>query len=184
MGIFDIFKRKVINADSNTIIGSAKAIPKSNNQFKMCDKTSIALAFSNLDKLSKLLEKNKALFKSFRSISCSKDDLIRSFYFLNDVTIFCKKEPIFNSSDLQSNVGSLQALVNLYFIDVDPNLIPSEFSENYEFGSKNKIDESQIDELKLINWRNKDQWKYWAAKYGDNECGKYCFQMAEKATNR
>lgn len=153
--------------------------------FILGEKKSIAFAFANLDELHKNNERDKRHFKSFRSLNCSIENLKRSFYFLKDCIYFCKDELIYNNQELLSNLRFLETSVILTYLDTEPGQIPYNIRENYAFGKAfeldKNLDEKQLSELKLINWRDKEHWAFWAVKYGtESPLGKYCQEQANK----
>ena len=151
--------------------------------FILCSSESIGYALSNIDELDNYNNTNNNHFKSYSALVCPKDNLIRSFYFLRDVIQFCEKEPIYQNKELDHSLRSMYYLVNTYFLDVPLEIIPLNKSENYEFGRQFKLSENlaskELQDLTLAYWRNQEQWKFWAANYGDNVLGKYCERMSK-----
>ena len=155
------------------------------SHFVLGSKESISHAFAIIDELHKNNQREKNHFKSFRSLSCSREDLKRSFYFLKDCIYFCKDESIYNNKDLLTNLNFLETSMILTYLDVDPNSIPTEVRENYTFGRQFALDQNlsakQLSELELIDWRSKEQWQFWANGYGtDNIIGQYCLERANQ----
>jgi hypothetical protein len=153
--------------------------------FTLCSKHSISLALKNIDMLTKNNENDKRFYKSFRSLKCSREDLKRSFYFLKDCVYFCENEPLYNNSEFLSSMSGLEMQVVISYLDVDPNDIPNDIRENHNFGSKfeqmKNLGEKQLEELKLINWRSKEHWQFWAEKYGKTDIlAQYCLDQANK----
>lgn len=152
-------------------------------KFKLCSIESISFAFENIEELTKNNERDKRYFKSFRSLKCSKNDLKRSFYFLKDCIYFCEAEAFFKDQEFLNNLRGLEMLVIYTYLDVEPNEIPHEKMENFEFGKKFELTSDlggkELEELKLIDWRNTQQWIFWAERYGLNsELGKYCIEQS------
>jgi hypothetical protein len=146
---------------------------------------SIAYAIRIIGKVEKLFDSKKGMFNSYRQLDCPKEDVIKSFYFLTDCVRFCKSKPIYKNEELVTQIKAMYARVSLYFLDVPIDNIPTEAMENYkygkQFGLQERLGESEIRDLALVDWRNSEQWEYWAKnKYGNNELGKYCNKMAEK----
>lgn len=178
-----ILRKKKKHLMDDKLTATSSEDKASTSYFMMCSAHSISLAFENIDRLSKNNERDKRHFKSFRSLGCTREDLKRSFYFLKDCVYFCKNERIYNDKKLLDNLGFLEMQVVMCYIDADPNDIPQDRIENYKFGKQfeldKDLDEKQLAELKLINWRSKEQWKFWANKYGsEGKLGQYCLEQA------
>jgi hypothetical protein len=158
-----------------------KSIDKTKNEkqfFSLCFADSIQYALSNLEILNNYNNTKRSLFKSYYGLKISKEELIKSFYFLQDVIIFCKEQPIYQNEELASNIKSMYLKVNLFFLEVPEEQIPEEQMQNFAFGRKFKLQENlgpkELQDLTLVDWRNREQWEYWEKRYGNNELGLYC----------
>jgi len=154
-----------------------------NHRFSLCSKWSIKYAFETIQILINHNESTKTVYKSYQSLSCGKEDLQRSFYFLLDCIHFCKNDKIYQNKSLLNNLTGLQYYMAACYLDVDPNEIPSGDLDNASLGEKHdlksNLDLKQLAELKLINWRKKIHWQYWAKSYGeDSLLGRYCIEQA------
>jgi hypothetical protein len=183
--ILILFLNKYVNIIKIKSIDNSNASlkQKQTNYFTLCSEDSIKLALANIDYLVQNNERDKRLYKSFLSLECSKEDLKMSFYFLKDCAYFCKNEPIYNNKDFLSSLSTLEVMVLNYYINVDSNKIPFDRLENHRFGKEFELDKNltdkQLEELKLIEWRSKEIWRFWAEKYGiDNKLGQHCLEMA------
>ena len=145
---------------------------------------STLFAFSLIDNLKNYNESNSLLFKTYKALNCHKDDFIRSFYLLQDVVLFCEKDPLFGNNELTDNIRFLYSQEITYFLDVPIESIPTDKKQNSSFGRQFKLLENlgpkELEDLTLVNWRNSEQWMYWANEYGSNELGDYCRKMAER----
>lgn len=155
------------------------------SRFKLGEKSSIAIAAANIQELTENNEKNRGYYKSFRSLNCSKEDLKRSFYFLKDCILFCKEEPIYNNKEMLSNLRFLEMNVVLNYLDVESDQIPTDKIQNFRYGQQFKLNESldvkQLEELKLIDWRSKEHWRFWVIEYGiESSLGKFCLERANE----
>lgn len=154
--------------------------------FKLGQEKDISRAFKIIEIFTESNNRdNKRFYKSFRSLSCSREDLIRSFYFIQDCIFFCEDQPIYNNKELLSSVKSLHMSLILSYIDIEPELIPLELIENIRFGKKydlmSNLGIKQITELGLIDWRTKEHWLFWANSYGtDDIVGQFCLERSKQ----
>jgi hypothetical protein len=159
-------------------------------KYKIGNQESIKYSMSIINKVNELNQSNSSLYKSIQSLGCSKDELIKSFYFISDNIYFSENDSrIYKNHKLGASNNELHAYVNLYFADVNPKEIPTDRIENVkwgnEFSKNNDLEKTQLYELSLINWRTKDQWEFWADKYGEeSELGKYCLEQYNKIYNK
>lgn len=152
--------------------------------FMLCSQESSRYALSVVEKLISYNESNSLLFKTYKALDCSKEDLVKSLYFLQDVTLFCKEDPLYNNSDLRNKLRFLYSQVLTYYLDVPTEALPADKKENYAFGRQFNLlaylGPRELENLTLVNWRNSEQWKFWGSKYGDNELGDYCRLKAQE----
>lgn len=175
-------KQKNKNEIDNNLLNT-----KSNEYFELCSKESISFSLENVQKLSNDLISTKPFYKSVYSLSVSKENLIRSLYFLFDTYEFCENESqIFKNDKLKQELNIIYINFTNRCLDVSPNFVPEEHRENMNFGrefnSKINISERQVNELKLIYWRKREHWNYESKKYGlETPMGAFCINQANNS---
>lgn len=156
------------------------------SSFKLNDHNSISRAFSIIDILiQNNIRYSRIFYRSYRSLSCSRSDLIRSFYLVRDYVYFCKNEPIYGNEELLKHIDTLHMILNTSYLDVEPSLIPNNQSDNIHFGSKYELRSAlgikQVTELGLIDWRSKEHWLFFANHYGtDDVLGQFCLEKSKQ----
>jgi hypothetical protein len=180
------FRKRTDNTLINNEITISKIEKPISSTFILCSDYSLSLSFENVEIFAKNNEKDKRYYKSISSLKCSKEDLIRSFYFLEDCIYFCKNEVIYNNKVLLSHVGMLKHTFFICYLNVNPEEIPYERDENFRFGHNIQLNEDlnqiEIEALKLIDWRDKEHWEFWANTYdSENPIGQYCLDRVSKS---
>ena len=155
------------------------------NEFKPTNfsKENFDIAMSQIQNLIENNEKYiNSYCKSYRTLKNSKINIELAFNYLLDSVEFDENSPVFKNNEFTNNLSGLHMSMLLTYLDVDYNEIPKDKLEQVKFNSTRKIDigKNQLEITKLISWRNKEHWLYYANAFGiDNDLGKFCLQKSE-----
>lgn len=122
--------------------------------------------------------------KSYKTLKYSKSSIELAFVYLLDSVTFDENSPVFNDKNFSNSMRGLHMSMLITYLDVDFDEIPKDRFEQIKYNSNRKIDigKNQIEITKLISWRNKEQWLYFANAFGiDSELGKICLQKSKSS---
>lgn len=136
--------------------------------------------------VNNLIENNKKYSdyycKSYRTLDYTKSSIELAFNYLIDCVKFDKDSPIYNNSKFVDELGGLHMAMLLTYVNAELYEIPEDKIKQVKFNSERKINfgENQLEITKLIKWRNKEQWKYFAKAFGtEDDLGKLCLERSE-----
>ena len=150
-----------------------------NQQFVLCNQESLNYAIDLIQVFAKNLSKADGAGYHSRNEYDNADDVIRSFYFVQDWIEFCESSALYKNKEFETANFSL-FISTFRIIDVQKSEIPETQSENFKFGNEHikKFPRNQAKDLNLIYWRKKKHWLFWANYYDDEELKKRCIEIA------
>lgn len=179
----DKINEQIKNKESETKINNLAENKIRNKSFFLSEysKENFDKAMLCVNDLIQNNEKSSQLHMSYKTLKYSKEKIELSFYYLLDSVLFDEYSPIYENKDFANNLRGLHMMMLLNYLDVEPNEIPKNKFEEIKFGGDLRINlgKNQLEITGLINWRNREQWIYFANNFGlEDELGKLCLEKS------
>lgn len=122
--------------------------------------------------------------KSYRTLLFTKTSIELAFEYLIDSVKFDENSPVYKDENFKNYLKGIHMGMLLTYVDIDFNQIPKNTIEQVKLCTDKKVNlgENQYEIVKLINWRSKEQWEYFANAFEiESDLGKLCLQKSKSA---